>query len=74
MAFMIDEPSADAGPVANSEVLADSHLHAHIVPRYADDPRPGWPFPFPEEDPPSMSQQVMNEDIAMLKREVSAKG
>ena len=23
------------------------HLHTHIVPRYADDPRPGWPFPFP---------------------------
>jgi diadenosine tetraphosphate (Ap4A) HIT family hydrolase len=30
-------------------VLGNSvpHLHTHIVPRYADDPRPGWPFPFP---------------------------
>ena len=27
------------------------HLHTHVVPRYADDPRPGWPFPFPEPDP-----------------------
>ena len=26
------------------------HLHTHVVPRYADDPRPGWPFPFPEPD------------------------
>ena len=30
------------------------HLHTHIVPRYADDPRPGWPFPFPDPDPPPM--------------------
>jgi diadenosine tetraphosphate (Ap4A) HIT family hydrolase len=25
------------------------HLHTHVIPRYADDPKPGWPFPFPEE-------------------------
>jgi diadenosine tetraphosphate (Ap4A) HIT family hydrolase len=35
----------------NYDTLGNSlpHLHTHIVPRYADDPRPGWPFPFPDE-------------------------
>ena len=35
----------------NYDVLGNSlpHLHTHVVPRYADDPKPGWPFPFPEE-------------------------
>src|SRR3954454_23005626 len=34
----------------NYDVLGNSlpHLHTHVVPRYADDPKPGWPFPFPE--------------------------
>lgn len=37
----------------NYDVLGNSlpHLHVHVVPRYADDPRPGWPFPFPVEEP-----------------------
>ena len=37
----------------NYDVLGNSlpHLHTHVVPRYADDPRPGWPFPFPEDEP-----------------------
>jgi len=30
------------------------HLHAHVVPRYADDPRPGWQFPFPEDAVPEL--------------------
>ena len=35
----------------NYDILGNSlpHLHTHVIPRYADDPRPGWPFPFPEE-------------------------
>ena len=35
----------------NYELLGNSlpHLHTHVIPRYADDPKPGWPFPFPEE-------------------------
>jgi len=34
----------------NYDILGNSlpHLHTHVIPRYADDPRPGWPFPFPE--------------------------
>jgi diadenosine tetraphosphate (Ap4A) HIT family hydrolase len=33
------------------DILGNSlpHLHTHVIPRYADDPKPGWPFPFPEE-------------------------
>jgi hypothetical protein len=23
-----------------------------VIPRYGEDPRPEWPFPFPEEPPP----------------------
>jgi diadenosine tetraphosphate (Ap4A) HIT family hydrolase len=35
----------------NYDILGNSlpHLHTHVIPRYADDPKPGWPFPFPEE-------------------------
>ena len=35
----------------NYETLGNSmpHLHTHVMPRYALDPRPGWPFPYPEE-------------------------
>jgi diadenosine tetraphosphate (Ap4A) HIT family hydrolase len=34
----------------NYDILGNSlpHLHTHVIPRYADDPKPGWPFPFPE--------------------------
>jgi diadenosine tetraphosphate (Ap4A) HIT family hydrolase len=38
------------GPVKmNYDILGNSvpHLHVHVIPRYADDPRPEWPFPFP---------------------------
>ena len=37
----------------NYDVLGNTvpHLHTHIVPRYADDPRPGWPYPFPDPAP-----------------------
>ena len=54
----------------NYDVLGNSlpHLHTHIVPRYADDPRPGWPFPFPEPDPPAMPEQRLRADVAALRR------
>jgi diadenosine tetraphosphate (Ap4A) HIT family hydrolase len=53
----------------NYNLLGNSlpHLHTHVVPRYADDPRPGWPFPFPEEDSPDMQEEVLRRDSEMLR-------
>ena len=53
----------------NYNVLGNSvpHLHTHVIPRYADDPRPGWPFPFPEPDPEPMPQQRLAADVALLR-------
>ena len=54
----------------NYDVLgnASPHLHTHLVPRYADDPRPGWPFPFPEQDPPPMPDERLRADVEALRR------
>jgi diadenosine tetraphosphate (Ap4A) HIT family hydrolase len=54
----------------NYDVLGNSvpHLHTHLVPRYADDPRPGWPFPFPEQDPPPMPDERLRADAEALRR------
>ena len=53
----------------NYDVLGNSvpHLHTHIVPRYADDPRPGWPFPFPDPDPPPMPEDRLMRDVEALR-------
>jgi diadenosine tetraphosphate (Ap4A) HIT family hydrolase len=58
----------------NYDVLGNSvpHLHTHIVPRYADDPRPGWPFPFPDPDPPPMPEERLRADLAALRRALVA--
>jgi hypothetical protein len=37
------------------------------MPRYADDPRPGWPFPWPDEDPPPFSEADVQRDAAALR-------
>jgi diadenosine tetraphosphate (Ap4A) HIT family hydrolase len=54
----------------NYDVLGNTvpHLHTHIVPRYADDPRPGWPFPFPHPDPPAMPEERFDANLAGLRR------
>jgi len=54
----------------NYNVLGNSvpHLHTHIIPRYADDPRPGWPFPFPEPDPPPFEDETFRADVEALRR------
>jgi diadenosine tetraphosphate (Ap4A) HIT family hydrolase len=54
----------------NYDVLGNSvpHLHTHLVPRYADDPRPGWPFPFPDPDPPPMPDERLRRDVEALRR------
>jgi len=53
----------------NYNLLGNSgpHLHTHLVPRYADDPRPGWPFPFPEEEPPLRDEESYRADVEALR-------
>ncbi len=53
----------------NYDILGNSvpHLHVHLVPRYADDPRPEWPFPFPEEEPPPFPDEQVRADAERLR-------
>jgi len=57
----------------NYNVLGNSlpHLHTHLIPRYADDPRPGWPFPFPEQEPPPIDDAVLLRDVEALRSYLS---
>ncbi len=54
----------------NYNVLGNSlpHLHTHIIPRYEDDPRPGWPFPFPEADPGPIEVAALLADVDALRK------
>ncbi len=53
----------------NYETLGNSlpHLHTHVMPRYADDPKPGWPFPHPEEPPPPHPEDGFRRDVQALR-------
>ena len=53
----------------NYDVLGNSlpHLHTHVIPRYADDPKPGWPFPFPEDDPSLQDEETFRRDLEALR-------
>ena len=53
----------------NYNLLGNSlpHLHTHVVPRYADDPKPGWPFPFPEVDPEPFPDDELQRDVNALR-------
>lgn len=57
----------------NYNLLGNSvpHLHTHIVPRYEDDPKPGWPFPFPDPEPPSMAEERLRRDVRSLQTCIS---
>ena len=58
------------GPVKmNYDLLGNSlpHLHTHVIPRYADDPRPGWPFPFPDGDPGEIDDEPFRGDVEALR-------
>jgi diadenosine tetraphosphate (Ap4A) HIT family hydrolase len=54
----------------NYNVLGNTlpHMHTHIIPRYAEDPRPGWPFPFPEDDPEPIAESVLRADVEALRK------
>jgi diadenosine tetraphosphate (Ap4A) HIT family hydrolase len=53
----------------NYNLLGNSlpHLHTHVLPRYADDPKPGWPFPFPEDEPPPIEQELYRREVEALR-------
>ena len=53
----------------NYDVLGNSlpHLHTHVIPRYAEDPKPGWPFPFPEDEPGSIDEEAFRRDVKALR-------
>jgi diadenosine tetraphosphate (Ap4A) HIT family hydrolase len=53
----------------NYDLLGNSlpHLHTHVVPRYADDPKPGWPFPFSEEEPGPIDEADFRRDLELLR-------
>jgi diadenosine tetraphosphate (Ap4A) HIT family hydrolase len=53
----------------NYEVLGNSlpHLHTHVMPRYSEDPRPGWPFPHPEDPPPPHPEDELRRDVEALR-------
>jgi diadenosine tetraphosphate (Ap4A) HIT family hydrolase len=53
----------------NYETLGNSlpHLHTHVMPRYADDPKPGWPFPHPEEPPAPHPEDEFRHDVQALR-------
>lgn len=42
------------------------HLHTHLVPRYEDDPRPGAPFPWPD-DPGLIPEDDFRADVDALR-------
>jgi diadenosine tetraphosphate (Ap4A) HIT family hydrolase len=52
----------------NYEILGNSlpHLHTHVIPRYADDPKPGWPFPFPQ-DAGAVDEEQFRADLEALR-------
>ncbi len=53
----------------NYETLGNSmpHLHTHVMPRYADDPRPGWPFPHPEGERGAFDEDSLRHDVEALR-------
>ena len=53
----------------NYDILGNSlpHLHTHVIPRYADDPKPGWPFPFPEDEPGPIDEEAFRRDVEALR-------
>jgi diadenosine tetraphosphate (Ap4A) HIT family hydrolase len=57
----------------NYNILGNSvpHLHVHVIPRYADDPRPEWPFPFPDEKPVPFDDADVQSDADRLRKAIA---
>ena len=53
----------------NYDILGNSlpHLHTHVMPRYADDPKPGWPFPHPPGDRGVQDEESFRADLEALR-------
>jgi diadenosine tetraphosphate (Ap4A) HIT family hydrolase len=53
----------------NYDTLGNSlpHLHTHVMPRYVDDPKPGWPFPHPEGDRGVQDEDRFRADLEALR-------
>jgi diadenosine tetraphosphate (Ap4A) HIT family hydrolase len=43
------------------------HLHTHLLPRFARDPAPGRPLPFPEGERPSLPEETLRRDALALR-------
>jgi diadenosine tetraphosphate (Ap4A) HIT family hydrolase len=53
----------------NYETLGNAlpHLHTHVMPRYADDPLPGFPFPHPAKRPAPHPEDELRADAETLR-------
>ena len=54
----------------NYETLGNSlpHLHTHLIPRFADDPRPGEPFPLTAKQPEAkVPEEQLSSDAQALR-------
>ena len=58
----------------NYSVLGNAvpHLHTHVVPRFASDPLPGHPLPFPSPRPPDMPAERLWADVLALRSAITA--
>jgi diadenosine tetraphosphate (Ap4A) HIT family hydrolase len=43
------------------------HLHTHLLPRFAQDPAPGDPLPFPEGERPKLPEDTLWRDVLALR-------
>ena len=53
----------------NYQILGNAvpHLHTHLVPRFAEDPAPGRPLPFPEGERPDLPEHLLRRDALALR-------
>jgi diadenosine tetraphosphate (Ap4A) HIT family hydrolase len=53
----------------NDETLGNAvpHLRTHLLPRFAQDPAPGRPLPFPEGERPMLPEETFRRDALALR-------